>query len=135
MNHQIGRVVFGLSVGLLVAYFSYQWITNPAGREERSLQIGVVEASREHLNVAVASGVLEIVDPVSPNRKVGKAYVYPDESGWSVSGYYRRDENDRWHPYLMTLTPDLKMKSLKIQDNASELLERAKTDPTLEISP
>ena len=135
MNHQIGRIVFGLSVGVLVAYLSYQWITDPAGREERSLQIEVVQASRAHLTTVVGGDTLEIVDPVSPNRKVGKVYVYPDNNGWSVSGYNRRDEGDRWHPYLMALTMEMDMQSLKIQDADSGLLERAKSDATLEISP
>jgi hypothetical protein len=135
MDHRIGRAVFALVVGLLVALASYQWITNPEGRVERALQETVVEASRGHLLSVVGSAPLEIVDPLSPNRKAGKVYVYPEGDNWAVSGYYRRDENDRWHPYLMMLTADLSLSFLKLKDRDQRLIERAAKDPQLEISP
>jgi hypothetical protein len=135
MDHRIGRSVFALVVGLLVAWASYQWITNPEGRSERTLQESVVEASRGHLKSVVGGTSLEIVDPLSPNRKVGKVYVYPEGGDWAVSGYYRRDENDRWHPYLMMLTADQSLSFLKLKDRDQRLIERATKDPLLEISP
>jgi len=135
MDHRIGRTVFALSTGLLVAWLSYLWITNPARREERSLQVTVVESSRESISAVVDAGALEIVDPLSPNRKVGKVYVYPEGETWAVSGFYRRGEDDRWHPYLMTLWADLSLRSLKMQDKSPQLRERAESDPLLEISP
>lgn len=135
MEHRTGRAIFTVSIGLLVAYFSYQWITNPAGREERELQVAVVESSRELITAIVDSRGLEIVDPLAPNRKVGKVYVYPEGEGWAVSGYYRRGEADGWHPYLMLLRADHSLSSLKLQDTNPGLLERATSDPLLEISP
>ena len=135
MNHRIGRAVFAIAVGLVIAGLSYQWITNPAGREERVLQIGVVEAAREHLATTIDDANLQIVDPVSPNRKVGKVYVYPEGDVWAVSGYYRREDTERWHPYLMSLDAELRLKALKAQDNDPGLLERAQMDPRLEIRP
>ena len=102
---------------------------------ERALQETVVEASRGHLRSVVGSAPLEIVDPLSPNRKAGKVYVYPEGDNWAVSGYYRRDENDRWHPYLMMLKADLSLSSLKLKDRDQRLIERAAKDPQLEISP
>jgi hypothetical protein len=133
-DHRNGRVIFTLLIGLLVAYLSYQWITNPDGREERLLQVAVVESSRVLITAVVAAGSIEIVDPLSPNRKVGKVYVYPEGDGWAVSGYYRRSEDDRWHPYLMMMKADHSLSSLKLQDKSPELLERAESDPLLEIS-
>ena len=135
MNHNIGRIVFALSVGLLVAYFSYQWITDPTKREERSAQIKVVEASRAHLTAVIGGDPLELVDALSPNRKVGKVYVFPDGSDWSVSGYYRRNDDDPWHPYLITLSADAKMLSLKVKDSDATLLKRAESDAAIEITP
>ncbi len=135
MNHRIGRAVFAIAVGLVIAGLSYQWITNPAGREERVLQIGVVEAAREHLATTIDDEDLQIVDPVSPNRKVGKVYVYPEGDAWEVSGYYRREDTERWNPYLMLLDGELRLKKLKAQDNDPVLLERAQTDPRLDIRP
>jgi len=43
-------------------------------------------------------------------------YVYPEPPGWAVSGYYRRDETDRWHPYLVTLREDLELERVKLGD-------------------
>ena len=135
MDHRVGRAVFALSIGLLIAYSSYQWITNPAGREERLVQVAVVESSRKLIAAVVDMEGLEIVDPLSPNRKVGKVYVYPEGENWAVSGYYRRTEGDRWHPYLMLLQADHSLSSLKLQDSNPLLVERAESDPLLEISP
>lgn len=135
MDHRARSAVLALLIGLLVAYLSYQWLTNPEGREERSLQIAVVESSRALIATVIDVETLEIVDPVSPDRKVGKVYVYPEGEGWAVSGYYRREEGDRWHPYLMLLRADHSLISLKLQDKSPQLLERAESDPLLEISP
>lgn len=118
MNHDVGRVVFGLVVGLLVAFLSYRWIMNTEPRVDRQLEEQVVTASRPLLQSTLSIGPLQIVDPLAPDRVVGKAYVYPRESVWEVSGFYRRDDNDLWHPYLMTLDADLALLHLRISDTA-----------------
>ena len=134
MNHRTGRIVFAVLTGILVATFSYRWITNPAGREARALEVGVVVAAEAHLRLALQNDAIEIVDPLMPKRKVGKVYVYPEDRGWSVSGYYRRDESDRWHPYLMTLSTNLELTSLKAKDTNPELVSRAEQDPLIELT-
>jgi hypothetical protein len=100
---------------------------------ERVRQERVVEVSRSLLAPLVASDELEIVDPLAANRKVGKVYVYAEGPGWAVSGYYRRDDADGWHPYLMTLTKDLQLVRLRVQD--AGLAGQAVTNPALEIRP
>jgi len=135
MENRAGSAVFALLIGSLVAWLSYQWVTNPAGREERSLQVAVVESSRVLIATVIDADSLEIVDPLSPNRKVGKVYIYPEGKDWAVSGYYRRQEVDRWHPYLMLLAEDHSLISLKLQDKNPQLQMRAGSDPLLEISP
>jgi hypothetical protein len=114
-----------------VAVFAYSWVTNPAPRAERAQEENVVRVSRSLLASIVVSDALEIVDPLAPNRKVGKAYVYAEPPGWAVSGYYRRGDQDRWHPYLITLTAELKLHRLKVQDPG--LSEQATSHPELEI--
>jgi hypothetical protein len=131
MNSRRGGLLFGLGVGLLVAFLSYQWITNPAPRAERQLEEVVVLDARNHLIVQL--GVRETVDPLAPNRKIGNSYVYRAGTGWEVSGFYRRDENDRWHAFLMSLDGARNVTLLKVQDN--ELAERASEDSILEVSP
>jgi len=126
-----GGLLFGLAVGLLIATFSYRWITNPAPRAERQLEEAVVLDARNYLSVQL--DVREIVDPLAPNRKVGKSYVYRAGTGWEVSGYYRKDEHDRWHAFLMSLDDARNVTLLKVQDK--ELAERASEDSLLEVSP
>lgn len=133
MNHRIARSVFALVVGLAAAFLAFQWITNPAPRAERAQEEHVVRVSRLLLADLLASDGLEIVDPLAPNRRVGKVYVYAEPPGWAVSGYYRRGEEDRWHPYLMNMTEDFDLRGLKVSDEA--LADRAVTDPKLEVRP
>jgi hypothetical protein len=131
MKQRSGGLLFGIGVGLLVAFMSYQWITNPAPREERQLEEAVVLDARNYLIVQL--GVGEIVDPLAPNRKIGKSYVYRASAGWEVSGYYRRDESDRWHAFLMSMDDARNVTLLKVQDNG--LAQRASEDSMLEVSP
>lgn len=133
MNHRIGQFVFALLIGLVVAVSAYRWITDPGGREAYALQVNVVEASRLRLRNAIGIEAVEIVDTLAPNRVAGKAYVYPEGDGWSVSGYYRRDDEDRWHPYLMSLRSDLTLASLKLQDKDPALIEHVKQDSRIEV--
>jgi hypothetical protein len=118
MNHNIGRLVFGLVVGVLVAVLSYRWIMNVGPPVERMQEETVVNASRSLLESTLAIGALQIVDPLAPDRVVGKAYIYPRDDNWEVSGFYRRDGNDLWHPYLVTLDADLTLVRLKVSDTA-----------------
>lgn len=133
MSHRVGRVVFALIVGLAVAVYSYQWITNPAPREERQQEMRVVEQSRVLLRTVLADDGIEIVDPLAPDRKVGKVYVYPEGPGWAVSGYYRRNDQAPWRPYLLTMTEELALVRLKAKDPI--LSDPAAADPQLEIIP
>ncbi len=130
MNHRIGAVVFGVVVGLAVALFAYRWITDPEPRAARAQEERVVAAARLGLTEIVAAGELEIVDPLAPNRKVGKVYVYPEPPGWAVSGYYRRGDSDRWHPFLVTLREDLALDRLKVRDPRLA----GNRDPRLEVT-
>ena len=135
MNHRIGRAVFALGTGLLVAYLSFNWITSPEGRLERAAQEAAVMESRDHLTAVVGARSLVFVDPLAPNRKVGKVYVYREGDGWAISGFYRRGDADSWHPYLLYLGAESDITSLKIQDSDPALLQRAAADPAIEVLP
>ena len=112
---------------------AFRWVSDPAPRLERQLQEAVVASSRSLLQQSLAIGELELVDPLTPDRTVGKAYVYRADDGWEVSGYYRRGESDLWHPYLLTLDSKQQLLHLKVSDTA--LLKRAGENPQLEILP
>lgn len=134
-DHRIGSWVFGIIVGLIVATWSYQWVTSPQERTERKDQETAVLAARNLLAERLAISNPQIVDALAPNRKVGKVYIYPAADGWDVSGYYRRDDNDRWHAYLMTVTPDFQLASLKVKDKDPALLRQATSDALLDVTP
>lgn len=135
MQQRRGGIVFAIGVGILVAILSYRWIMDSQPREERQLQERVVLESRDVLSEIIAAGSLVIVDPLAPDRKVGKVYIYPAAVGWEISGYYRRNETDLWHPYLVQLDENLGLTRLKISDQDPALIERSKNDPVLEVLP
>ena len=135
MNHKMASLVFGAVVGVLVAIWAYQWVSDPEKRERRTEQETVVEISRTVLRDKLAIGDIELVDPLAPQRKVGKVYVYPLASGWEISGYYRRSDQDLWHPYLMALSQELSLESLKISDSDAGLAQLAAMDPNFEVLP
>jgi len=131
MNHQITRLIFAFGIGIVVAVFAYRWIIDPAPRAERVMQESVVAAARNLLEQTLEIGTLEVVDPLAPDRKIGKTYVFPAAQGWEVSGYYRRDDIDLWHPYLMTLDDSLQLTHLKVSDPV--LFDRVNDKPLLEV--
>ena len=130
-----GGIVFAIIVGLIVATLSYRWVVDPAPREQRLREIQVVEQARARLHEIVGVERLTIVDPIAPDRKVGKVYIYPAADGWEVSGYYRRNDTDLWHPWLMQLDAGLDMRHLRISDQDAGLIERARADARVEVLP
>lgn len=133
MNHRVGSIVFGAVIGLAIAVLTYQWVTDPDKRVKHDEQERVVELSREILKHTLEIHDLQLVDPLAPQRKVGKVYIYPLENGWEISGYYRRDDDDRWHPYLLGLSVELSLRSLKVRDADSGLAQIAAMNPLVEV--
>jgi len=126
--------MFAVVVGVVVALLSYRWISDPAPKIERERQEHAVAESRRLLADTLSIRNLELVDPLEPNRKVGKAYIYPIADGWEISGFYRRNENDRWHPYLMSLSQSLALETIEVRDSEVALVERAENDPKLSVT-
>jgi len=124
INHKVIRPIFALSIGLVVSLYVYQYVSDRQPILQRAKEESVVISSREILhNYVSPRNNIEIVDPVSPNRSVGKVYIYPTDDGWEVSGYYRRNQNDLWHPYLMLLNGDAGLILLTVQDTNDNLIE------------
>ena len=118
-------------VGILVAVFSYQGITDSSRRVERGIEESVVFEVRALLAETLALKDLEIVDPVDSNREAGKSYVYRTATGWQVSGHYRRQEEDPWQQFLMNLDEDVPLLNLLVDD--PEIVEQARVNPALEV--
>ncbi|HSG98241.1 MAG TPA: hypothetical protein VLA11_09645 [Woeseiaceae bacterium] len=114
-DHRIGRAAFATVTGLVVAWLAFQWITDPVTRAQRQAEETAVHASRELIAAEVGAAGLELVDPLAPNRKVGKVYIYAESPGWAVSGYYRHGEEDHWRPYLVRMNEDLSLHSFRTE--------------------
>ena len=136
INHKVVRPVIALIIGVILALYAYQRITDPEPRAQRAREEAVVFSAREILQSYVAPGEhLEIVDPLSPNRKAGKVYIYPTDAGWELSGHYRRGADDRWHPYLMSLDGAAGLESLAVRDADDRLIGMSSQDPKFSAVP
>ena len=136
ISHKVVRPLVAVTVGLVLALYSYQRITDSEPGLQRTIEEAIVMVARDILQSYVSPGnLIEIVDAVSPASKVGKSYVYPTDDGWELSGHYRRDENDRWHPYLMVLNGDAGLKSLAVQDGNDRLIGMSAQDPKFSAVP
>jgi hypothetical protein len=135
-DHRVIRWVFAFAIGFALAFYAFQRISDPEPRRQRAREEAVVVAARTLVqNYVLPGGVVETVDPLAPQRKVGKVYVYPTDSGWEVSGYYRRDAADRWHPFLIGLDKDIRLKSLSVRDADEKLAALAAADPKFSVVP
>ncbi len=130
LNHRVIRLVLAFGIGLFLALYAYERITDPQPRQQRIQEEAVVRQARVLLAEIVATAHdLRLVDPVSPDRKIGKVYIYPTANGWEVSGHYKRDTELRWHPWLMRLNEQRELVSLLAQDDAADLVAIAAADP------
>lgn len=112
----VGGSVFALVAGLVVAWISYSWITDPGGREQRAREEAVVNVATSALRRRLGGGDdLVVVDPLNPNRVAGKTYIYPVEAGWEVSGHYRRGSDGPWQPWLITLDANAEVTDISVR--------------------
>jgi Ni,Fe-hydrogenase maturation factor len=135
LNHKVIRIVVALVIGSAIALYSYGRITDPLPRQQRVQEEAVVTAARDLLrNIVAPDSELQIVDPLQPDRKIGKVYVYPTDDGWDVSGHYRRSEQDPWHPWLMSVDASMQLQKLLVRDSDPEFAVQAAKDPRIEIA-
>lgn len=136
MNHKVIRPLLALVIGLMLALYAYQRITDPEPARQRAIEEAVVMSARDILQSYVAPGThMEVVDPLSPDSKVGKVFFAPTETGWELAGHYRRDEDDPWHPYLMKLDVESGLESLAVRDANERLIGMSPQDPKFSAIP
>ena len=130
------RLIIAFGIGLALAGYAYFWVTDPEPARQRALEERVVlEARATLVNYLSSQPELQIIDPLEPNRKVGKVYIYPASDGWEISGFYRRDEADVWHPWLMNLDAQLSLLSLAVRDSDQQLNKLAAGDKKFSVEP
>lgn len=129
------RLAVAFAVGFAIAFYAYRWVTDPERALQRAREESVVQHARMILTQYVGGADdLQLVDPLAPDRKVGKVFIYPVDAGWQVSGYYRRDDRDGWHPWLMDLDVRMNLVHLSIQDDDNALRRAAERDAKLSVS-
>jgi hypothetical protein len=135
-HHRIIRMVVAFGIGILLALYSYQRISDPEPAMQRAKEEAVVQSAREILRSQIPSeSDIEIADPLAPNRIAGKVYIYPSDTGWDVSGHYRRRGSARWHPFLMSLNEQVELISLSVRDDHQATRNAAVNNPKLSVSP
>jgi hypothetical protein len=136
VNHKVISIVISIVVGIVAALYAYDRATDPLPRLQREREEVVVIRAREILKAYVAPvSDLEVVDSVQPDRKVGKVYIAPIDGGWEVSGHYRRNVEDRWHPWLMSVDTSMQLQMLRLRDSDPDLGRLASTDPKFDVAP
>jgi len=134
-HHRIVRLLVAFGVGIFLALYTFERISDPEPALQRAREEAVVLSAREILKAYVrAEGELEIADPLAKNRVAGKVYIYPVEDGWDVSGHYRRGATDRWHPFLMSLNANIELISLAVRDDDEQMTAAAEDDPKFSVS-
>ena len=133
--HKVFSLVLAFAIGAALALYSFERISDPEPARQRAREEAVVLAAREFLISHVpAAAEIEIVDPLATNRVAGKVYVYPTSDGWEVSGYYRRAEGERWHPFLMVLDSNVGLVSLSVRDKDAATIEAAAANPQFSVA-
>lgn len=136
INHKVIRPLVAVTFGVILALYAYQRVTDPEPGLQRAREEAIVVNARDILQSYVAPGAaIEIVDPIEPNSKVGKVFIAPKGNGWEISGHYRRDERDSWHPYLMTLDSQGGLAALAVKDGSDRLIGMSAQDPKFSAVP
>jgi len=133
VRHRILRLIVAFLFGIVAAYGSFQWITDNDRSARRLQEEAIVVASRDILRAYIGEDI-ETSDALERVRAAGKVYLFPTETGWELSGHYRRDGEQEWHAYLMALDGNVRLVRLSVQDGDPELAELAVTDPKLSTS-
>ena len=129
-KYTINQIIFATITGLALSWLVYQSTVQPPYEAQRQIEEGIVKKANEILiKSLMLPSNLEIIDPVNVDKDVGKTYISPKGEEWQVSGYYRRNASDEWHPWLMNLDKDKSLTGLSIQDSSNlfskEVLENS----------
>ena len=135
-KHRYMQWIVAIAVGIMLSLMVFDRATDPEPALQKAIEETVVlEARLLLLSYVLPGGELQLVDPLAPDRKVGKVYIWPDDNGWEVSGYYRRDEQDPWHPFLMNLDASSELTSLAVKDRNERLIGMSSQDPKFSAVP
>ena len=129
-EYTVKQVIFALITGFGLSWLVYQSSVQLPYEVQRQTEEEIINKANvlliKSLNLPLG---LEVIDPIKPDKDVGKTYISPNEREWQVSGYYRRNELDEWHPWLINLDENHKLIRLSVQDDihlfSEEILENS----------
>jgi len=135
-RHRYIQWIVAIAVGVVLSLLAFQRVTDPEPARQKLIEEGVVMEARLLLtSYVLPGGELQLVDPLAPDRKIGKVYIWPLDDGWEVSGYYRRNAQDPWHPFLMNLDAESSLTSLAVKDSNERLIGMSAQDPNFSAVP
>ena len=123
-KYTLGQIIFALTVGFLAATSVYFSSTSPDITIQRESEEAVIKQSEKlFMTILKMPNTTQIIHPLNPNRDVGKSYIYPLDGDWQISGFYRRNQNEEWRAWLISLDKSLKLIDLRVQGLISEFDE------------
>ena len=135
-SQKVWGLLIAFGFGFAIAIYAYFQVTDPEPARQRAREELVVNESRALLRGYIAvTPEIQIVDPLAPDRAIGKVYVFPAGDGWEVSGFYRRSKDDEWHAYLMKLDAQIALITLSVRDKDRGLTRLATTEEKLTVVP
>ena len=135
-GHKYMQWIVAIAIGIILSLLAFQRATDPEPARRKAIEEGVVMEARLLLtSYVLPGGELQLVDPLAPDRKIGKVYIWPVDDGWEVSGYYRRNAQDPWHPFLMNLDAASSLTSLAVKDSNERLIGMSAQDPSFSAVP
>lgn len=133
-KYTIKQIIFALTIGFALSWTVYQSTVKPPYQAQRQLEEKIIKKANilliESLQLPVG---IEVIDPINPDKDVGKTYISPENEKWQISGYYRRSEMDDWHPWLMNLDQDLLFIELSVQDSPYLFSEEILSNKSISI--
>ena len=134
MKHQFLRIIIFLILFIAAITYTYRKVYEPISVNQREDEIQIIHITRSIIKSYIdISSDIEIIDPLNPNRKIGKSYIFPSDNGWEISGYYKKSGHDNWHPWLISLNSANELVSIAVKDDDSGINKKSIEDPFLLI--
>jgi hypothetical protein len=106
-HHRIIRLVIAFAIGIFLALYSFERISDPEPGMQRAREEAVVLSAREILKSYVSPDTeIEIVDPLATDR-----------------------------PFLMLLDSNVQLVSLSVRDDSEKVIAAARENPKLSVTP
>ena len=134
MKHKFLKIIIFLILFIAALIYTYKNVYEPISVNQRGDEIQIIHITRSIIKSYIdISPDIEIIDPLNPNRKIGKSYIFPSDNGWEISGYYKKTDYDNWHPWLISLNSVNELVSITVKDDNLRINKKSIEDPFLLI--